>query len=70
MTTHDSHKHKQYSGTGISSSISSSSDSNSIVDNHKGNGRANRVNQNINGLAQKIINNVKNKLRMQGIPLP
>ncbi|MDP9290444.1 MAG: hypothetical protein M3P08_19915 [Thermoproteota archaeon] len=51
-------------------SISSSSDNNSIVDNHKGNGGASRVNQNVNGLAQKIINNVKNKLRIQGIPLP
>jgi len=30
----------------------------------------NNIDPNVNGLAQKIINNVKNKLRMQGIFLP
>ncbi|HET7149248.1 MAG TPA: hypothetical protein VFI73_12200 [Candidatus Nitrosopolaris sp.] len=52
------------------SSISSSSDSNSIGDNHQANAGENIVNQNINGLAQKIINNVKSNLKMHGIHLP
>jgi hypothetical protein len=59
------------SGTGISSSsISGSSDSNGIADNHKGNGGGRSVDQNVNSLAQKIINNVKDKLKMHGISLP
>jgi hypothetical protein len=58
------------SNSGISSSISSSSDSNRILDNHKGNGVDNNMNQNINGFAEKIINNVKNNLEMHGIHLP
>ena len=61
------------SGSSISSSISSSGisfDSNSIADNHKGNGGGSSVDQNVNGLAQKIINNVKDKLKMHGISLP
>jgi hypothetical protein len=58
------------SGSSISSSISSSSDSSSIGDTHNGNGVGSSVDQNVNGLAQKIINNVKNKLKMQGIQLP
>ena len=53
-----------------SSSVSSSSDSNSVGDNHNANGGESSVNQNVNGLAQKIINNVKNNLKMQGIHLP
>jgi len=55
---------------GISSSISGSFDSNSVADNHKGNGGGSSVDQNVNGLAQKIINNVKDKLKMHGISLP
>ena len=58
------------SGSGISSSISGSFDSNSVADNHKGNGGGSSVDQNVNGLAQKIINNVKDKLKMHGISLP
>ena len=58
------------SSSGISSSISGNFDSNSIADNHKGNGGGSSVDQNVNGLAQKIINNVKNKLKMHGISLP
>ncbi len=58
------------SGSSISSSISSSFDSNSVADNHKGNGGGSSVDQNVNGLAQKIINNVKDKLKMHGISLP
>src|SRR5437867_3412871 len=57
------------SGSSISSRISSSSDSNGIFDNHKGNGVDSIINQNVNGLAQKIINNVKNNLEMHGIHL-
>jgi hypothetical protein len=53
------------SGSGISSSVS-----NSIADNHKGNGGGSSIDQNVNGLAQKIINNVKDKLKMHGISLP
>jgi len=49
---------------------SGSSASNSILDNHKGNGGGSSVNQNLNGLAQKIINNVKDNLNMHGIHLP
>ncbi len=55
---------------GISSTISGSFDSNSVADNHKGNGGGSSVDQNVNGLAQKIINNVKDKLKMHGISLP
>ena len=58
------------SGSSISSSISSSFDSNSVADNHKGNGGGGSVDQNVNGLGQKIINNVKDKLKMHGISLP
>jgi len=58
------------SGSGISSSISGSFDSNSVADNHKGNGGGSSVDQNVNGLGQKIINNVKDKLKMHGISLP
>jgi hypothetical protein len=60
------------SGTssGTSSGVSSGSDSNSIGDNHKGNGGGSSIDMNANGLAQKIINNVKNKLKTQGIHLP
>jgi hypothetical protein len=58
------------SSSGISSSIGGNFDSSSIADNHKGNGGGSSVDQNVNGLAQKIINNVKNKLKMHGISLP
>jgi hypothetical protein len=58
------------SGSSTSSSISGSSDSNGIADNHKGNGGGSSVDQNVNSLAQKIINNVKDKLKMHGISLP
>jgi len=58
------------SSNGTSSSISGSFDSNSVADNHKGNGGGSSVDQNVNGLAQKIINNVKDKLKMHGISLP
>ena len=58
------------SGSGTSSGVSSGSDSNSIGDNHKGNGGGSSIDMNANGLAQKIINNVKNKLKTQGIHLP
>src|SRR6266487_4584507 len=57
------------SGSGVSSSISGSFDSNSVADNHKGNGGGSSVDQNVNGLAQKIINNVKDKLKMHGTGL-
>ncbi len=58
------------SGSGTSSGISSGSESNSIGDNHKGNGGGSNIDMNANGLAQKIINNVKNNLKTQGIHLP
>jgi len=57
-------------GSSGGSGSGGSSVSNSIQDNHKGNGGGSSVNQNVNGLAQKIINNVKDNLNMHGIHLP
>lgn len=58
------------SGGSISNSIGSSADSNSIGGNYNGNGGGSSADQNLNGLAQRIINNVKNNLEMHGIRLP
>jgi hypothetical protein len=55
------------SGSSIGSSITNGLQ---VLDNHKGNGGDSSVNQKVNGLAQKIINDVKNKLEMHGIQLP
>jgi hypothetical protein len=50
------------------SSIRGSS-SDSVADNHGRNTGHNGLNPNIDGLAQNMINNVKNKLEMQSIHL-
>lgn len=48
-------------------SSTSSSVSNRFLDNHKGTGGDSSVSQNINGLARKIISNVKDNLNMHAL---
>lgn len=58
------------SGGSISNSTGSSVGSNSKVCNHKVNGGGSSAGQNLNGLTQMIISNVKNNLETHGFRLP